>query len=263
MDEADEMLSRLIESRHIRISEPQPPPRTERKLRFENYEEQDLSSESFNGDNLEGARFAYCRTFNDAGSMELKNCNLRFTTFSNVILDGRFSLKSNTFGGTIFDEVVLDGQDFTCTDLERCTFIACPMDGVKFFHEHADVQWMAANLRETRFVDIDFRGADVKLGPCDLFGARFVRCTFGREIFRHKDLRFCKFIDCDLRRVDMTGANIAHALMRGNRGFDAKWCKNHDTQDISLSDIIDVKDDSEAEIISLQEERLKRQVHCA
>ena len=264
----NDMLSRLIESRHVRIAEVERPDGTFSKnhcnLRFKNFEERDLSDAVFDTEDLEGARFAYCRTSSAMSRMEIRNCNLRFTTFSNLVLDERFPLKTNTFGKTIFDEVVLSGQDFTCTDLKGCVFIACPMEGVKFFHKHGDVEWMAANLRETRFVDIDFQEAGVKLGPCDLFGARFIRCAFARENFRNKDLRFCKLIDCDMSRVDMTGANIAHAHMRGNRGFDPNRCKNHGTKDISLSDVIDiVRDDSKAEIVDLQEERRKRMAQSA
>lgn len=119
--------------------------------------------------------------------------------------------------------------DYTKSDLERgtyqyCRFVNCQLSGVTLSHcVFVECEFFECDLSNAKVANTAFR--DVKFKNCKMLGIRFEHCNpflltmafegcqLNLSSFYQLPLKGSKWVECGLREVDFTGADLTGATL--------------------------------------------------
>lgn len=104
---------------------------------------------------------------------------------------------------SLFDEEVVDSQEFTGHQFHQCTFSTLGAKKVKF-HQ---VRFQNCVFLDCYLNQSEFRG-------CTFIGCKFIRCSFTMAIFFETTMQYCRFYDCGLafeQAKDLCTSNASDA----------------------------------------------------
>jgi hypothetical protein len=103
------------------------------------------------------------------------------------------SLQLGAFSDAVFEKCDFSEAKFGGSKWRRALVIKCDLRGAVLFH---------ADLSDSRFVDCDFRDADLQGFPdTPTEGATFIGCDLRRSGWHQRNLRRVSFIGCKLYGV--------------------------------------------------------------